>query len=166
MVSERKTGPAARWAKRLERLSAWSAGALLTLNIGTILLGIFCRYVLHSSFIWTEELARFSLLWLVLLAAYGALFHNEHMVVDFVVPRLPDRLQRLAAGFRLLVTVVVLSLMIYMGFRNALGMWSMRTMAMHIPKTVPLLAVPAGLSLLLAGVLLLERRKREEGRDR
>ena len=133
----------------LERLSAWSAGALLVLNVGDIILGIFCRYVLKSSIIWTEEVARFSLVWLVLMAAGGAYYHGDHMVIDFVVRRFPDKLQKMVSWFRFVLAIFILSLMIYLGFVNAVKIWHMRTMALGIPKTIPLMSVPVGLGILL-----------------
>jgi len=138
----------------LERLSAWTAGALLVINIADVLLGIFCRYVLKNSIIWTEELARFSLVWLVLMAAGGAYYHGDHMVIDFVVHRFPPALRKVVYVFRLLLTVSILSLMIYLGTVNAISVWEMHTMALHVPKTIPLLAVPLGFGLLLAIYIL------------
>lgn len=152
---ERNPSSADVWIRHLERLSAWSAGALLVINISDILLGIFCRYVLGSSIIWTEEVARFSLVWLVFMAAAGACFRGDHMVIDFVVPKLPVPLGKGVAVFRVVLTVFILGLMIYLGFVNAVKMWNMRTMALGIPKTIPLLSVPAGLLLLLVMYLLL-----------
>ncbi len=151
------------WITRLERLSAWSAGALLVINVGDILLGIFCRYVLKSSIIWTEEVARFSLVWLVLMAAGGAYYHGDHMVIDFVVPRLPRFLQKIIDYFKLALSIFILGLMIWLGLMNAVKIWHMKTMALGIPKTIPLMSVPAGLALLLAIFLLLQYRSRKAG---
>ena len=151
------------WIKRLERLSAWSAGALLVINVGDILLGIFCRYVLKSSIIWTEEVARFSLVWLVLMAAGGAYYHGDHMVIDFVVPRLPPLLQKIIDYFKLALSIFILGLMIWLGLMNAVKIWHMKTMALGIPKTIPLMSVPAGLALLLVLFLLLQFRSRKGG---
>ncbi|MBN1334085.1 MAG: TRAP transporter small permease [Synergistales bacterium] len=147
----------------LERLSAWSAGALLVLNVGDILLGIFCRYVLKNSIIWTEEVARFSLVWLVLMAAAGAYYHGDHMVIDFVVHRFPKRIQTIVSWFRLSLTVFILSLMICLGFVNAVKIWHMRTMALGIPKTIPLLSVPVGLSVLLMIIILKSLNSQKQG---
>ena len=138
----------------LERLSAYTAGALLVLNVCDILLGVFCRYVLQNSIIWTEELARFSLVWLVLMAAGGAYYRGDHMVIDFVAARFPLWIQKLLSGFRVILTVSILGLMIYLGLVNAVNVWHMRTMALGIPKTIPLLAVPLGLGLLLSIYML------------
>ena len=153
--SEAHESVPAVWTHRLERISAWGACLLLAFNIGDILVGVFCRYVLKSSIIWTEEAARFSLVWMVMVGALGAAMKGDHMVIDFVVPRLPAALRRLVGWGRFLLTVLILSLMIYLGAINAFQMWNMRTMALNIPKTIPLLSIPAGFLLLLAGTVLM-----------
>jgi TRAP-type C4-dicarboxylate transport system permease small subunit len=142
------------WTARLERLSAWSAGAFLVLTIADILLGVFQRYFLGSSMIWSEEVARFSLLWLVMLGATGAFLRGDHMAIDFVIKKMPVPLQKLASLVRLLISAGMLGLMISLGLTNALSMWHMKTMALNIPKTFPLLSVPVGLILLFAAVVL------------
>lgn len=145
----------AEWTGRLERFSAWTAGLLLVVNVGDILLGVFCRYVLRSSIVWTEEVARFSLVWMVMMGALGAAVNGDHMVIDFVVPRFPAALRRFVEWGRFLLAVVILSLMIWLGWVNAIQIWHMKTLALNIPKTIPLLALPAGFALLLAGTVLL-----------
>lgn len=139
----------------LERASAWLAGALLAINVGDILLGVLFRYVFKSSVIWTEEVARFSLVWLVLLGAPGALYRGDHMAIEFLLPRFPRWAQMPLALFRLGVTVFVLGLLIWFGTQNVTGTWTMRTMALNIPKAIPLSAVPLGMGMLLVLSLLL-----------
>ena len=46
----------------LERASLVVAGAFLVLNVALILLAVVTRYVLRSSLMWTEELARYCLI--------------------------------------------------------------------------------------------------------
>lgn len=143
------------WVTRLEIFSAWAACIMLVVNVGDILLGVFCRYVLKSSIIWTEEVARFSLVWIVMLGALGAAVKGEHMVVDLVVTRFPAALRRMVEWGRFVITVCVLTLMIYLGWVNAVSIWHMKTLALNIPKTIPLMALPAGFALLLAGTVLI-----------
>ena len=144
-----------RWTERLEIFSAWSACILLAVNIGDILLGVFCRYVLKSSIIWTEEVARFSLVWMVMMGAVGAAVQGDHMVIDFVVPRLPRILQRIVEWGRFILAAGILSLMIWLGWTNAVQIWHMKTLALNIPKTIPLLSIPVGFALLLTGMVLM-----------
>lgn len=147
--------PPGRWIRRLEMFSAWSACILLAVNIGDILLGVFCRYVLKSSIIWTEEVARFSLVWMVMMGALGAAVRGDHMVIDFVVPRLSPFLQRIVEWGRFLLAAGILSLMIWLGWTNAVQIWHMKTLALNVPKTIPLLSLPLGFALLLAGMVLM-----------
>lgn len=142
------------WLRRLERISARGACILLIINVGDIILGVFCRYVLKSSLIWTEEAARFSLVWMVMIAASGAALRGDHMVIDFVVPHLPAPLRRLIEWGRLLLALLLFSLMIYIGSVNALQMRGMKTIALGIPKTVPLLSVPVGFLLLMTVTII------------
>jgi TRAP-type C4-dicarboxylate transport system permease small subunit len=56
---------------------------------------------------------------------------------------------------RFVITVCILTLMIYLGWVNAVSIWHMKTLALNIPKTIPLMALPAGFALLLAGTVLI-----------
>ncbi len=151
----RDEAPLGRWIKRLEMFSAWIACFFLVVNIGDILLGVFCRYLLKSSYIWTEEVARFSLVWMVMMGALGAAVQGDHMVIDFVVPRLPAFLQRIVEWGRFLLAGGILSLMIWLGWTNAVQIWHMKTLALNVPKTIPLLSLPIGFALLLSGMILM-----------
>ncbi len=142
------------WLRRLERISAWGACILLAINVGDIIIGVMCRYVFKSSLIWTEEAARFSLVWMVMVGALGAALRGDHMVIDFVVPHLPAPLRRLIEWGRFVLSLSVFLLMIYVGTVNAFQMKGMRTIALGIPKTIPLLSVPVGFLLLMAGTTI------------
>ena len=54
--------------------------ALLVLDV---LLQVFSRYVFRTSFAFTEELARFSLIWMSILGAAYLNAKREHLAMDF-----------------------------------------------------------------------------------
>ena len=56
------------------------------------LLGVVFRYIMLSPFEWTEELARFLMLWLGFLAMSIALRKNQHIAINFFGNRLPPNL--------------------------------------------------------------------------
>lgn len=141
-------------AERLEAATAVAACCLLALNIADILLGVFARYLLKSSLAWTEEVARYSLVWFVMIGASCAFRHGDHMAIDFLVPRFPAPLKRLAGFLRLAISLFVLAFLVWFGSKNVAGLWGMQTMALGIPKAIVLMAVPAGMGLLLAQHLL------------
>jgi len=47
---------------------------------------VFCRYVLNSSLFWSEELARYMLVWISFFGATVAYYRNLHPGVDVLSP--------------------------------------------------------------------------------
>ncbi|MCZ0927340.1 TRAP transporter small permease [Halomonas janggokensis] len=76
--------------------------------IGVITLQIISR-VLFTAVEWTEEVARFLLVWLTFLAGTLAFQRGRHIAVTFAVDALPARLRLLA---RLLASLVVVAFLI------------------------------------------------------
>ena len=50
-----------------------------------VLWQVFSRYVLNTSFSWTEELARFSLIWLSILGAAYLNARREHLSMEILI---------------------------------------------------------------------------------
>ncbi len=64
--------------------------AVMTL---TAILGVFFRYVMQSPFMWTEEAARYLLVWLGFTAISMALRQNRHIRVDVMAAIAPPPVQ-------------------------------------------------------------------------
>ncbi len=56
---------------------------------------VFCRYVLNQSLFWSEELARFLLVWLTFLGASCAYYRKVNPGVDFLYAKMPWRLKKI-----------------------------------------------------------------------
>ena len=139
---------------RLERLSLLGGCFLLAVNVCDILMGVACRYFLGGAPVWTEELARFSLVWLVLIGAASAFLNGDQMCIDFLAKSMPPAGRRFCEFLSAAVQSTVLVVLIIFGARNAVGMWKMRTMALGVPKSIPLLAVPVGMALFLCAIVV------------
>ena len=91
----------------LESLSGWTsriAGvvaviALLT-SAGTMLAGVFFRYVLNNSLDWSEELAGFMLIYLSLAGSLVSYHRGDQMALTMVVDQLKGRARETAASAR------------------------------------------------------------------
>lgn len=55
---------------------------------------VFSRYILNTSFAFTEELARFSLIWLSILGAAYLNGKREHLSMDFIFTKLSVKHQK------------------------------------------------------------------------
>ena len=139
---------------RLSKFIALTSGVLscifLLVNIADITLGVIARQSGISSIIWTEELARISLVWCVMIGASAAFYEGDNMSIDFAVNALPEWAKRLCRVIAFVIECVVLAVLVYYGAQNVAGGWTMKTLALHIPRAVPLMAVPVGMGLFLA----------------
>jgi len=66
----------------------------LLIMFASVLIQIFFRYVLRTPMTWTEEAARYSFIWTVLLGAAFAVRRKEHVAMDVMVKRFPANAQR------------------------------------------------------------------------
>ena len=109
---------------------------LMTLDV---LWGVFTRYVLANQASWSEELARFLLIWIGILGAAYASGQKMHLAIDLLSPKLNDQnkkiIQLLIKGliilFAFLVLVVGGSRLIYIS--HTLGQTSA---ALRLPMTI------------------------------
>tara|TARA_R110002096_G_scaffold321161_1_gene515231 strand:- start:1574 stop:2062 length:489 start_codon:yes stop_codon:yes gene_type:complete len=68
--------------------------ALLVLDV---LFQVFSRYLLGTSFTWTEEFARFALIWMTILGAAYLNGTQEHLSMDFLYQKFSERNKRKAS---------------------------------------------------------------------
>ena len=117
---------------------------------------VFCRYVLNASLFWSEELARYMLVWLSFIGATVAYYRNLHPGVDVFTSRISENKQRLA---RLLVHLSSMTLALVMIISGIQFAWFVRLQispALGVAKWIILAVIPlAGVVLLVYGLLFL-----------
>jgi TRAP-type C4-dicarboxylate transport system permease small subunit len=84
--------------------------------IGVITLQIVSR-VLFTAVGWTEEVARFLLVWITFLAGTLAFQRGRHIAVAFAVDALPGRLRQVARVIALLIVLAFMITLIVIGYR-------------------------------------------------
>jgi TRAP-type C4-dicarboxylate transport system permease small subunit len=87
------------WAK-IKHITAFSLGwvaiAVFLILVIDVLLGVFTRKILGDQIRWTEELARFLLVWISFLGGAIAYLDDKHLGVDLLVDRIDPSARRLA----------------------------------------------------------------------
>jgi TRAP-type C4-dicarboxylate transport system permease small subunit len=109
-MSDAMSAARGRW-RRFTTWYAWLLSWLLVVSVGILVipvsLQIFSRYTaLIPSYIWTEEMARFLFIWMIMIGAMLGIREGTHFEVD-VWPRMGPRAQ---AALNLVVGVAVLVL--------------------------------------------------------
>ena len=67
------------------------AGLFLLLVLTTMSAQVFARYVFGAPFQWSEEVARFALIWMTFISAAYVMAEGRHIAVDMISTRVGDR---------------------------------------------------------------------------
>ena len=81
---------AEKFAFRLNWVNERVCAALVAGTVITVWFGIVERYVLSMGMIWTEEFARYLMIWAALMAVPCCAYRREHIAVDLLFCRLPQ----------------------------------------------------------------------------
>jgi len=109
--------------------------AIMTLDV---LWGVFTRYVMGSQASWTEELARFLLIWIGLLGAAYASGKRLHLAIDLLPRRLEGK-----AGRRLQI-FINLTIMLFAATVMVIGGIRYVYITLTLGQTSPALQLPMG----------------------
>ena len=135
---------------------------LLTWLCQAILLGLFClitmqivlRYGFSFSFSWAEELARYALIWMILLGVGLLVRLDDHLAIPSFQTVLPARLRLAAQAAVHLATAYIGALLLLEGYARAEDMDFMQAVGLGTSMFWPLMAIPAGGALICAFALI------------
>jgi TRAP-type C4-dicarboxylate transport system permease small subunit len=124
---------------------------IATLSAMTIavFLQVLFRYVVHLPLFWTEELARYCLIWASLLGASIALKKKQHIAVTYFLEHVPGGLATKLTFAAQVSVVLILAVMIWGGIKLVLVTSAQISPALRIPMAVPYLALPLGSAVML-----------------
>ena len=100
------------------RLSQLIDGLLVVITallIVDVLWGVFSRFALGAQSNWTEELARFALIWLTSLGVASVFRRSEHLSINLLVKAFAQQEQRLAQHFYYLCILIFATFILISG---------------------------------------------------
>jgi len=80
---------------QLNRVVERVCAALIAAMVLVVWFGVLSRYVLHMGDTWSEETARYVMIWAALLAVSVGAHRREHIGVEFLFMRFPPRLRQI-----------------------------------------------------------------------
>ena len=78
----------------------WLAFVLFWALAFIVFLQFFTRYILNDSLAWTEEIARYALIWITFIGAAVVVRKNSHIAVEVLLHFLPAGSARVASRWR------------------------------------------------------------------
>ena len=139
----------AKASQGLEWLLLAACGLLLLLLTANVFLEVMIRYVASMPLPWTEEVARFALVWFGMLAAAVAARKGLHFSFRWGVLLLGENLRR---GLRFVVNSLVIGLLVVLlkyssAFLDIVA--DQTAMATEVNMRIPYAGLPVGIAALL-----------------
>jgi C4-dicarboxylate transporter, DctQ subunit len=138
-----------RFSNALHEVAKWfliAAGAAMSV---IVFLQVFFRFVIYIPFPWSEESARYLMIWMGMVGAATAMRYGRHIGVTVLMVRLPPRVSRFLSPFIDLAMVIFLAVLVKEGFRLAMKNAAQHSPAMDLPMLIPYLAIPVGAALMI-----------------
>ena len=127
----------------------WICILLLAVITVDLLLGVFSRYVLASTFVWYDEVARACFMWLVFIGAAVAVRKSAHFGLHILVDIMPPRLKRVVLLVTPLTIIVFSLTLAWLGWDLMRHGATQTTAVMGMPISWIYASMPVG-SLLMA----------------
>ncbi len=136
---------------RLERALGWFLVVVMAVSVANVLWQVFTRFVLSDPSSYTEELARYLLIWIGLIGAAYASGRQLHLAIDLLPQRLTGRARTaLDVVIRVAVATFAVVVLVYGGTRLV-------SLTLNLGQTSAALRVPIGwvyLAVPISGALI------------
>ena len=135
------------WGILLARLTIYVVIVFSAIMVVTVLLGVIFRYILHNSLSWSEELARYMMIWAALLSISVGIKYKEHVGIHLILRKLPMGIARFINILVNLIILFFLGVLSYKGLIVTIKALPQLSLGLGISMFWPLLSIP------VAGVL-------------
>lgn len=160
---DKQTHPNGKKLYTLERISFTCNNSvewfLLIIGLTMIIvvnLQVYYRYILNNSLFWSEELARFLLVWMTFLGATVAYHRGLHPGIEVLYRRLPPKFKLWTLNFVHLSSLIFFLVMVWYGWRFTYFVRLQTSPALDLPKWVIFSVIPiSGMILSLHAVVFI-----------
>ncbi len=132
--------------KRIADTAYVTSGFLVAVITVVVAAGVFWRYVLNDSLSWTEEVARYLLIWLAAVGSIVAMRRRRHVAIDII----PDMFSGIGSRMiRFLIAIVIImtcAVMSYFGWILAWNAWGQTASSFYLPLFYTTAAIPVATS--------------------
>ena len=142
------------WSERLNWLVERVCAVLVGVLVLVVWLGIVSRYAVNLNVTWTEEAARYLMIWAALLAVSSGVARREHVYVEFLFNALPRLAQRVVTIVFDVISIVFFGLLLVYGTSMTQMGASQFSMLFDLSMALPFAAVPVSAGLSLVQLLL------------
>lgn len=148
------TGATDRILRPIRRAVEGTIVTLFAVLTFAVFAQVVARYVFNQPPAWTEELARFCQVWIILLASSICIRKGTHLAVDYLGPSLSAGARRVVAVFIGALIVVYSAVVVAWGIRLAMIGSAQTSPAMQLNMGLVYLVFPVAGGLMVLETLL------------
>jgi TRAP-type C4-dicarboxylate transport system permease small subunit len=144
--------------RRFVTLNRWLLIALLGAMVVIVFANVVMRYLLGTSVIWSEEVARHLMIWMTFVGSGLALRTGAQLGIDSLQDALPPRAARVLRIVLALGMLLLFVLLAWYGVDYALRTRFQTSAALGVSMAYVYVGMPVGCALMAAHLLLIFRR--------
>lgn len=143
-----------RFYSRLMALFRVVVGILFVAIIILTITQVFCRFVLDSPLVWSEELSRLLFVWMTMFGGPVLTYQRAHLAIPELVRSLPEKTQGWLDLLLNLIVAVMLAIMTATSPKLLKVSWHITSGALKLPFTFWRVAAPFGCFFMLCSILI------------
>lgn len=121
-------------------------GGVFFMSIMTIIIWVqvIMRYIFKIGLPWAEEISKYLMVWSAMLGAAVVYVRNEHIAVDFIYQKMPEKYRNWIKVGHILLAMGFFFVLTYQGWFQALFGLRFKSPAVGITRFWPYLSIFAG----------------------
>lgn len=119
-----------------------------------VIVQVFCRYFLSAPLTWSEELARYLQIWMVMLGSATMMRKGGHLAIDIVTASMPPKVKRVTDVIVYLATIIFFGIVLYYGIFLTMNAGRQTSPAVNMPMSFVYAALPTGSALILMETII------------
>jgi TRAP-type C4-dicarboxylate transport system permease small subunit len=131
----------------LSNLEEFLSCALFLVMCISVALGVLARFF-DLALVWTDELARYSFIWSVLLGTVVVFKQKKHIAVDLMESVFPEKMTKVIHVLIHVALLILFLILLRYGWMLTQQTWNVPTTSLEIPTGLVYLAVPVSSFLL------------------
>lgn len=137
----------------LSNLEEFLSCALFLVMCISVALGVLARFF-DLALVWTDELARYSFIWSVLLGTVVVFKQKKHIAVDLMESIFPEKMTKIIHVLIHVALLILFLILLRYGWMLTQQTWNVPTTSLEIPTGLVYLAVPVSSFLLCLYTLI------------
>jgi len=141
------------FVRQLNRVTEYVAMSFLVIMVLLVFFQIISRAISGFSFSWTEEVARYLLVWVSFLASGFAYQYGAHVSIEVLVNKFNIKAKNVFAIIGAMISISFAIILIITGFELSMESMTNTSPALHLPMSLVYFAIPLGAILQIINII-------------